>query len=87
MNANPIVFSVSAPTRPDKARTAASDEPLNAGDFTADDDEVEAYDAMEVFDLIRHINDPEHPLTLEQVISNAYWPRGSIAFVSIFFLT
>ena len=27
----------------------------------------EPWDAMEVFDLVRHINDPEHPLTLEQL--------------------
>ncbi|KAI8847416.1 hypothetical protein BC829DRAFT_362992, partial [Chytridium lagenaria] len=25
------------------------------------------FDPLEVFDLIRHINDPEHPLTLEQL--------------------
>ena len=27
----------------------------------------DAIDAEEVFDLIRHVNDPEHPLTLEQL--------------------
>ena len=27
----------------------------------------EPWDATEVFDLVRHINDPEHPLTLEQL--------------------
>ena len=32
-----------------------------------DDTEREPIDAQEVFDLIRHINDPEHPLTLEQL--------------------
>ncbi|TNV75450.1 hypothetical protein FGO68_gene11171 [Halteria grandinella] len=30
----------------------------------AQDDEIDAY---EVFDMLRHINDPEHPLTLEQL--------------------
>ena len=25
------------------------------------------FDAREIFDLIREINDPEHPLTLEQL--------------------
>ena len=24
-------------------------------------------DAFEIFDMLRHINDPEHPLTLEQL--------------------
>lgn len=27
----------------------------------------DAFDALEVFELIRHLNDPEHPLTLEQL--------------------
>lgn len=30
----------------------------------AHDDEI---DALEVFDMIRHIDDPEHPNTLEQL--------------------
>lgn len=30
-------------------------------------DEVDPFDAEEVFELVRHINDPEHPLTLEQL--------------------
>jgi len=32
-----------------------------------DDNVVDQIDAREVFDLIRDINDPEHPLTLEQL--------------------
>ncbi|XP_072024551.1 MIP18 family protein galla-2-like [Amphiura filiformis] len=32
-----------------------------------DDDVVDKIDAREVFDLIRNINDPEHPLTLEEL--------------------
>merc|ERR1711916_415535 len=36
-------------------------------DYDDDDTEREPIDAQEVFDLIRHINDPEHPLTLEQL--------------------
>eukprot|EP00808_Paulinella_micropora_P002603 g76183.t1 len=31
------------------------------------DDPSEPFDALEVFDMLRHINDPEHPLTLEQL--------------------
>jgi len=30
-------------------------------------------DAYEIFDMVRHINDPEHPLTLEQL--NVVNPR------------
>ncbi|KAK2580958.1 hypothetical protein KPH14_006023 [Odynerus spinipes] len=32
-----------------------------------DEDIVDAFDAREIFDLIRNINDPEHPLTLEEL--------------------
>jgi len=38
----------------------------NANDV--DDDEIEdPWDSIELFDILRHINDPEHPLTLEQL--------------------
>ena len=33
-------------------------------DTDSEEDEIDAY---EVFDMLRHINDPEHPLTLEQL--------------------
>lgn len=32
-----------------------------------DDDSVDPFTVREVYNLIRHINDPEHPLTLEQL--------------------
>nr|XP_023013472.1 MIP18 family protein CG7949 [Leptinotarsa decemlineata] len=32
-----------------------------------DDSVVDEFDSREIFDLIRHINDPEHPLSLEQL--------------------
>ncbi|XP_014614999.1 PREDICTED: MIP18 family protein CG7949 [Polistes canadensis] len=32
-----------------------------------DEDIVDAFDEREVFDIIRNINDPEHPLTLEEL--------------------
>ena len=32
-----------------------------------EDNEEEKIDSYEVFDMLRHINDPEHPLTLEQL--------------------
>ncbi|XP_049541478.1 MIP18 family protein galla-2 [Anopheles darlingi] len=32
-----------------------------------DEDVVDLFDEREIFDLIRNINDPEHPLTLEEL--------------------
>uniref|UniRef100_A0A182M2C6 MIP18 family-like domain-containing protein n=1 Tax=Anopheles culicifacies TaxID=139723 RepID=A0A182M2C6_9DIPT len=32
-----------------------------------DEDVVDPFDEREIFDLIRNINDPEHPLTLEEL--------------------
>eukprot|EP01100_Stratorugosa_tubuloviscum_P007811 TRINITY_DN3215_c5_g1_i1.p1 TRINITY_DN3215_c5_g1~~TRINITY_DN3215_c5_g1_i1.p1 ORF type:complete len:178 (-),score=76.93 TRINITY_DN3215_c5_g1_i1:152-685(-) len=32
-----------------------------------DENQLEPFDALEIFDLVRKINDPEHPLTLEQL--------------------
>lgn len=45
-------------------------ESVSARPFRPEDelDDVHDYiDSREIFDLIRHINDPEHPLTLEQL--------------------
>ncbi|KAJ3074475.1 fumarase fum1 [Podochytrium sp. JEL0797] len=73
-NANPTVFAVSEEAsngaksklwRLMAARAGGADDTA-AMDLDADD-EVEQIDAEEVFDLIRNINDPEHPLTLEQL--------------------
>ena len=36
-------------------------------DADYDDDVTDPFDTREIFDLIREINDPEHPLTLEQL--------------------
>ncbi|EDW79888.1 uncharacterized protein Dwil_GK17777 [Drosophila willistoni] len=33
----------------------------------ADENVPDPFDKREIFDLIRHINDPEHPLTLEEL--------------------
>jgi metal-sulfur cluster biosynthetic enzyme len=57
-NANPVIFDVNAPDL-----------------LNLDDDDVyetpvmgrQAITTEEVFEHIRHINDPEHPLTLEQL--------------------
>ena len=35
--------------------------------YAYDDDVYDAFDAREIFDLIRSITDPEHPLTLEEL--------------------
>ncbi|KAG4098836.1 DUF59-domain-containing protein [Neocallimastix lanati (nom. inval.)] len=57
LNANPVVYEVS--------------KKLNISDINYDindqDETREPIDNEEVFDLIRTINDPEHPLTLEQL--------------------
>ncbi|KAL3931117.1 MAG: hypothetical protein SGPRY_001260 [Prymnesium sp.] len=56
LNANPTIYDASAPLR--TARELASTEDPHATD---------PFDSLEVFDLIRHIKDPEHPHTLEQL--------------------
>ena len=60
-NASPTVWSVSS---------AAADFDLGgsaASAAAAVDDGRQPVDAAEVFGLLRHLNDPEHPLTLEQL--------------------
>ncbi len=39
----------------------------SADDLEDDSGSHEPIDKLEVFELIRHVNDPEHPLTLEQL--------------------
>ena len=46
-------------------KSSATDDFLSAA--PQDESEEDPFDAEEVFELIRHINDPEHPLTLEQL--------------------
>ncbi|TYZ67663.1 hypothetical protein PybrP1_008284, partial [[Pythium] brassicae (nom. inval.)] len=57
INANPTVYAVSA---------SASTRKFDVFDET-DEEAVDPFDAEEVFEILRHINDPEHPLTLEQL--------------------
>lgn len=52
-NANPRLHSIAA----DRVLTKAEE----------DDSVADPFDSREIFDLIRLINDPEHPLTLEQL--------------------
>ena len=57
-NENPVVYATTAaPLLVDSALTLES----NNGN------EREAFTSQEVFEHIRHLNDPEHPLTLEQL--------------------
>ncbi|MES1910412.1 MAG: hypothetical protein MHM6MM_003010 [Cercozoa sp. M6MM] len=55
LNANPVVFDV----REEDDRRIWSP--------VANEEETEPLDVNEVFDIIRNINDPEHPYTLEQL--------------------
>lgn len=67
LNANPIVYQRSAPVSSSSKRLLALAAAAAADPTVLDEDAVEPWSSEEVFDLIRHINDPEHPLTLEQL--------------------
>ncbi|CAK4083632.1 unnamed protein product [Aphanomyces euteiches] len=54
-NANPTVYAVD---------TTAYERKV---DEHANEDAVDPFDTLEVFEMLRHLNDPEHPLTLEQL--------------------
>ena len=55
-NANPVVYDVSSSIA------------LSSEDFDYEDElEREYASKEEIFEYIRHLNDPEHPLTLEQL--------------------
>lgn len=55
-NANPTIVDLAQAPRREVDTTKAYDE-----------DERDDWDELEIFDLIRGITDPEHPLTLEQL--------------------
>jgi hypothetical protein len=55
LNSNPTVYSPIVLSR------------STAIDDLDDDNSPDPIDELEVFEIIRHINDPEHPLTLEQL--------------------
>ena len=48
-------------------RTYEVSEQRGLTDTDLDDSVIDPFDTREIFDLIRDINDPEHPLTLEQL--------------------
>lgn len=61
INPNPQVFEAQQ-----IQRNASNSESVDIhNEF--DEDAIDEFDALEVFDLCRHIMDPEHPLTLEQL--------------------
>lgn len=55
LNANPTVYSSTV-----RGHAEALEE-------LEDDARADEIDSLEVFELVRHLNDPEHPLTLEQL--------------------
>ncbi|THV07991.1 hypothetical protein K435DRAFT_741528 [Dendrothele bispora CBS 962.96] len=67
-NPNPTIFRTEKPSssRLAQKRSLWIDEEENT-DIDEDNDDVEAIDQDEVFDLIRYISDPEHPNTLEEL--------------------
>lgn len=73
-NANPLVFSKS------KAREILPEE--------EDDSISDEIDSREIFDLLKNLNDPEHPLTLEElnVIQQAHIDVNDAEnFVNVYF--
>ncbi|CEG36262.1 Uncharacterized conserved protein [Plasmopara halstedii] len=56
INANPTVYAVA----PSARKKYEMREEL-------DEDAADPFEPDEVFEILRHINDPEHPLTLEQL--------------------
>ena len=63
-NLNPIVDE--QPSK--KLETLEKERLLKEMDLLRDGgEEDEEIDSYEIFDMLRHINDPEHPLTLEKL--------------------
>ena len=59
-NANPVIFDVSS--------SSLSSSSVRPQDLVYENEEdVEYVTRDEVFEHIRHLNDPEHPLSLEQL--------------------
>lgn len=55
INSNPVIYTVNKAVL------------VNISDPVLEDDAVDDISAAEVFEYIRNLNDPEHPLTLEQL--------------------
>lgn len=69
LNANPVVYHTKSSDASASAhrRMIEDIDGDHSGNGSDDEDKVDPVDKHEIFDLIRHINDPEHPLTLEQL--------------------
>ncbi|KAL5528995.1 hypothetical protein ACEPAG_4969 [Sanghuangporus baumii] len=65
-NANPTVFATSKVSKPSIASHSIWIDDADAPRH-GENDEAEPIDSDEIFEHIRHIVDPEHPLTLEQL--------------------
>ena len=68
-NANPQIFATatSSQTRNESLRSILANEKFKSSEKTTSVTSRDPIDREEVFELIRHLNDPEHPLTLEQL--------------------
>mmetsp|Transcript_19804 Transcript_19804/g.35324 ORF Transcript_19804/g.35324 Transcript_19804/m.35324 type:complete len:173 (+) Transcript_19804:171-689(+) len=64
INANPKVYKTQSQST--STQHAAASEARRTKDRESEDS-LEPFDSLEIFDLIKDINDPEHPLTLEQL--------------------
>ncbi|KAF2072455.1 hypothetical protein CYY_006231 [Polysphondylium violaceum] len=62
-NPNPVVYIVDG----EKEKQNQLNSLNNESRYTVDEDEIDPFDELEIFDLVRNITDPEHPLTLEQL--------------------
>ncbi|KAH9251302.1 hypothetical protein BASA81_010856 [Batrachochytrium salamandrivorans] len=67
INANPVIHETVPSSRNTYGLKSQGQKLANETGIEYDDSLTEDIDAEEIFDLIRNINDPEHPLTLEQL--------------------
>ncbi|KAH8117575.1 hypothetical protein DFH11DRAFT_1575852 [Phellopilus nigrolimitatus] len=66
-NANPTVFATAKSSKSSSVSHSLWMDDLDTLAGDGDEDEVEVIDSDEIFDHIRYISDPEHPLSLEQL--------------------
>lgn len=64
-NINPTIYEVE---EPDHENDGDQKKRVDIDAIEPEEESVvDAFDVDEIFDMIRHVNDPEHPLTLEQL--------------------
>ncbi|ORX39263.1 hypothetical protein BD324DRAFT_576689 [Kockovaella imperatae] len=70
-NVNPTIFAPtsasSSSRRPKNARALLWNDALDNYELDSSEEEREEIDSQEIFDLLRSITDPEHPVSLEQL--------------------